>query len=146
MSLTNCEITTVTGAGGPVLTVVADVPASTASALADAVAHRRNALALGEIDSDQAIRVRRAGDLVDRLRPVPDTTMAVLRLDADDLGVVCDALERYLDERDVDSYQPPEERERIAALREARESLRDAQARMMLAGLSAPDEARGLTA
>jgi hypothetical protein len=144
MSLINCEITMVPGPAGPAgatAMVVADVPAPTAAALADAVAHHRNGMALGEIDSDQAIRVRRAGDLVDRLRPAPDTTMAVLRLDSDDLGVVCDALERYLAERDVDSYQPPEERERLGALREARDGLRDAQARLMLAGLSTPDEA-----
>jgi hypothetical protein len=67
--------------------------------------------------------------------------MAVLRLDAADLGVVCDAAERYVAERDVDSYQPPEERVRITALREARDSLRDAQARLMLAALTAHDQA-----
>jgi hypothetical protein len=139
MSLTNPEIAITQGPDGPAPVVLADVPAPTAAALADAVAHRRNGLAMGELDPDGVILVRRAGDLVDRLRPAPDATMAVLRLDSDDLGVVCDAADRYVAERDVDSYQPPEERERITALREVRDSLRDAQARLMLAGLTAPD-------
>jgi hypothetical protein len=139
MSLRNCEIAIDTGPGGPVPVVVADVPAPTAAALADAVAHHRNGLAIGEIDSERTILVRRAGDLTDRLRPSPDAAMAVLRLDAADLAVVCDAAERYVAERDVDSYQPPEERDRITALRDARDGLRDAQARLMLAGLASPD-------
>jgi hypothetical protein len=52
---------------------------------------------------------------------------------------VCDAAEAYVAERDVDGYQPPAERERLAALREVLDSLRDAQARLMLAGLSFDD-------
>jgi hypothetical protein len=140
MSLTNCEILMTEGPDGRSPVVVADVPAPTAAALADAVAHHRNILAVGELDSGGAILVRRAGELVDRLRPAPDATMAVIRLDAGELGVVCDAAERYVAERDVDSYQPPEERGRITALREARDSLRDAQARLMLAGLAAPED------
>jgi hypothetical protein len=67
--------------------------------------------------------------------------MHVLRLDAGDVAVVCDTAERYVAERDVESYQPPDERARITALRETRDSLRDAQARLMLAGLSAGDPA-----
>lgn len=141
MSLTNCEILRTHGPEGDALVVVADVPAATAAALADAVAHLRNALALGTLDAEGALAVRRAGELAERLAPGPAATMAVLRLEGDDLAVACDAAERYVAARDTESYQPPEERARIAALREVLAGLRDAQARIMLAGLNAADRA-----
>jgi hypothetical protein len=136
MSLMNCELVMVEGADGPAPVVVADLPAPAANALADAVARRRDARSVGELDAAGALRLRALSDLADRVRPAPETQMHVLRLDADDLAIVCDAAESYIAERDVDGYQPPPERERLAALREVRDSLRDAQARLMLAGLS----------
>ncbi|HEX2102217.1 MAG TPA: hypothetical protein VHF51_01090 [Solirubrobacteraceae bacterium] len=136
MSLTNCELTMVPGPDGPTPVVVADVPAAAAEALADAVARRRDARALGELDAARALEVRGLSDLGDRLRPAPGAEMHVLRLGADDVAVVCDAAERYVAERDVDGYQPAPERARLAALRDVRDSLRDAQAKLMLAGLS----------
>jgi hypothetical protein len=136
MSLSNCELVMTDGPDGPVATVVADVPATAAEALADAVARRRDALALGELEAAQALQVRALSDLADRLRPVPGAEMHVLRLGAEDTAIVCDAAERYVAERDVDGYQPAPERARLAALRDVRDSLRDAQARLMLAGLS----------
>ena len=136
MSLTNCELVMVPGPDGPTPMVVADVPATAAEALADAVARRRDGRALGELDAAQALEVRALSDLVDRLRPAPGAEMHVLRLGADDTAVVLDAAERYVAERDVDGYQPAPERARLAALRDVRDSLRDAQARIMLAGLS----------
>jgi hypothetical protein len=62
--------------------------------------------------------------------------MHVVRLSGDDVAVVADVAEAYVAERDVDGYQPAPERARLAALRDVRDSLRDAQAKLMLAGLS----------
>jgi hypothetical protein len=136
MSLMNCELVMVEGADGPAPVVIADVPVAAATALADAVARRRDTRAVGELDAAGALDLRALSELADRLRPAPEVQMHVVRLDAGDLGVVCDAAESYVAERDVDGYQPPAERERLAALRDVRDSLRDAQARIMLAGLS----------
>jgi hypothetical protein len=136
MSLTNCELVIVNGPDGPSAVVVADVPAPAAEALADAVARRRDSRALGELEAAQALEVRALSDLADRLRPAAGAEMHVLRLRADDVAVVADAADAYVAERDVDGYQPAPERARLAALRDVRDSLRDAQARLMLAGLS----------
>jgi hypothetical protein len=136
MSLSNCELVIVTGPDGPSALVVADVPAPAAEALADAVARRRDARALGELEAAQALEVRALSDLADRLRPAPGAEIHVLRLSADDVAIVADAAEAYVAERDVDGYQPAPERARLAALRDVRDSLRDAQAKLMLAGLS----------
>ncbi|MEA2289736.1 MAG: hypothetical protein QOD55_1733 [Solirubrobacteraceae bacterium] len=141
MSLINCEIVMTEGPAGRLAVLVADVPATAAGALADAVRHERNARAMGELDSAAVLAVRAISELADRLDPAPGAGMHVLRLDAGDVAVVCDTAERYVAERDVESYQPPDERARITALRETRDSLRDAQARLMLAGLSAGDPA-----
>ncbi|MEA2246732.1 MAG: hypothetical protein QOH46_1261 [Solirubrobacteraceae bacterium] len=141
MSLTNCELVMREGPGGPTPVVIADAPAEAAAALAVAVRHERHRLALGELESDAVLAIRAIGELADGLDPAPGADMHVLRLDAEDLGIVCDAAERYVAERDVESYQPPEERTRITALREMRGGLRDAQARLMLAGLSSEDPA-----
>ena len=136
MSFINCELVMVPGPDGPTPLVVADVAAAAAEALADAVARRRDTLALGELEAAQALEVRALSDLADRLRPAPGVEMHVLRLSADDAAVVADAADRYVAERDVDGYQPAPERARLAALRDVRDSLRDAQAKLMLAGLS----------
>jgi hypothetical protein len=135
VSLRNCELVIVDGPDGPGPVVIADVSAAAAEALADAVAHRRDALALGEIDAAAALELRALSDLSDRLRPPPGAEMHVLRLGPDDAAVAGDAADRYVAERDVDGYQPAPERARLAALREVRGSLRDAQARLMLAGM-----------
>jgi hypothetical protein len=136
MSFINCELVMVPGPDGPTPLVVADVAAAAAEALADAVARRRDTLALGELEAAQALEVRALSDLADRLRPAPGVEMHVLRLSADDAAVVADAADRYVAERDTDGYQPPAERARLQALRDVRDSLRDAQAKLMLAGLS----------
>jgi hypothetical protein len=141
MSLTNCEIVMIEGPAGRTPVVIADVPAEASTALADAVRHERHARALGELDTAAALALRALNDLAGRLDAAPGATMHVLRLDPADVAVVADAADRYVAERDVDSYQPPEERARITALRDVRDSLRDAQARLMLAGLSSEDPA-----
>jgi hypothetical protein len=136
VSLSNCELVMTDGPDGPAPVVVADVTAAAAVALADAVARRRDILALGEIEAARALELRALSELVDRLRPAPGAEMHVLRLGPDDAAIVGDAADSYVAERDVDGYQPPPERARLEALREVRNSLRDAQARLMLADMS----------
>jgi predicted RNA-binding Zn ribbon-like protein len=132
MSLTNCELTLTPS--GP--QVVADAPAAASQALADACTYRRRALTLGALDTDGVLAMRRLGELIDRLTPAPAAAMHVLRLDGDDVAEACAAAAAYVTERDTESYQPPEERARIAALRELQAPLADAQAKLMLAALS----------
>src|SRR4051812_3143668 len=136
MSLLNCELVLAPGPHGPGPVVVADAPAETAAALADAVAWRRDGLALGPLQAADALALRRLSGFEERLRPAPGAERHVVRLDGDDAAAACEALERYVAERDVDGYQPAPERARLAALRELRDPLRDVQARLMLAGLS----------
>jgi hypothetical protein len=136
VSLSNCELVMTDGPDGRKPVVVADVSAAAAEALADAVARRRDVLALGEIEADRALELRALSELIARLRPVPGAEMHVLRLAPDDAAIVGDAADAYVAERDVDGYQPAPERARLAALREVRDSLRDAQARLMLADVS----------
>jgi hypothetical protein len=132
MSLTNCELTFTPS--GP--QVIADVAAVASQALADACAYRRRALTLGALDADGVLAMRRLGELIDRLTPAPAAEMHVLRLDGDDTAEACAAATAYVAERDTESYQPPEERTRIAALRELQAPLADAQGKLMLAALS----------
>jgi len=136
MTLVNCELAFAPGPDGLAPVVVADAAAAAAAALADAVAWRRDALAVGPLEAGGALAVRALSALAERLRPLPGAELHVVRLDGDDAVAACEALERYVAERDVDDYQPAPERARLAALRELREPLRDAQARLMLAGLS----------
>ena len=136
VSLSNCELVMTDGPDGPEPVVVADVTAAAAEALADAVTRRRDVLALGEIEAARALELRALSELVDRLRPAPGAEMHVLRLGPDEAAIVGDAADSYVTKPDVDGDQPPEERARIEALREVRDSLRDAQARLMLADMS----------
>jgi hypothetical protein len=141
MALFNHEIVLTPGPDGPAATVVFDMPAAAAAALADAVGYERDLLGRGALESEDIIRLRALGDLADRLRPQQDGEMAVLRLDADDVARAVDAAERFVALRDVEAYQTPEDRARIAAVRDIVPPLRDVQARLMLADLGASEAA-----
>ena len=141
MTVVNPELVMVDEPGGPVLTAIVDAPASAAAALADAVALERDHLGSGALEAEGILTLRALGELAERLRPPQDAEMTVLRLDAGDVASACDAAEHFLQARDVEAYQAPEDRERIAAVRDLLAGLRDVQARMMLAGLDASDAA-----
>ena len=141
MALSNHEIVLMPGPDGLAATMVFDVPAAAAGALADAVGYERDLLGRGALESEDILRLRALGDLAERLRPQQDGDMAVLRLDADDIARAADAAERFVALRDIEAYQTPEDRARIAAVRDIVPALRDVQARLMLAGLGASEAA-----
>jgi hypothetical protein len=71
----------------------------------------------GSLETDKVIELRAAGALADRLddhRGVEGR--APVRLTADQVRVLIEAVSAYVMERDTETYQPPEERARIAAL------------------------------
>ena len=88
-------------------------------ALRDALAWRRNALARLELqDADTVLVLRALMALEDML----DATSAYdehapLTLTSDQVRALCEIVGAYITGRDVESYQPPEERERIERLR-----------------------------
>jgi hypothetical protein len=88
------------------------------AALADALSwHITRRFQSGELDADAVLDLRAAGVLADRLdehRGVDG--MAPVRVNADHVRVLIEAAWAYIAERDVEAYQPPEERERIASL------------------------------
>jgi hypothetical protein len=141
MGLSNHEIVMTPGPDGLAPMVIFDLPVAAAGALADAVGFERDLLGSGALESEDILRLRALGDLAERLRPREDGEMAVLRLDADDVAQAADAAEHFLALRDVEAYQAPEDRARIAAVREIVPALRDVQARLMLAGLGASEAA-----
>lgn len=137
--ISKCELSVTAGPDGPVYAVVADLPAGVAGALNDALALVRHGRSLAALDAEAALALRTLAELADRMTPPAGVERHVVRLDGDDAAAILGAADDYLEHRDVDGYQPPAERERIARLREALPALRDAQAQLMLAGLSFED-------
>lgn len=140
MSLTNCELLRSPVAGeSPV--VVCDAPARAVRALRDALGHLRRIRYSCQLDAAAVLALRELIDLADRI-PDPDgADMHVLRVSRADAVALADAAALYVAERDTESYQPPQERERIAALRELDAPLRDMLGRLMLAELDAQQPA-----
>jgi hypothetical protein len=90
------------------------------TALADALSwHVTRRFQVGGLDeADAVLELRSAGALADRLdehRGIE--AQAPVRMNADHVRLLIGAVSAYVMERDVDSYQPPEERDRIALLR-----------------------------
>ena len=70
-----------------------------------------------KIEADAVLELRAAGALADRLDEFRGVEgRAPVRLTADQARTLIEAASAYRSERDVDSYQPPEERERLAEL------------------------------
>ena len=70
-----------------------------------------------ELEADAVLELRHAGMLADRLdehRGIEG--MAPVRLNADQVRLLIESAWAYIAERDVETYQPPEERERLALL------------------------------
>ena len=89
------------------------------AALAEALAWRREQVGReGLEDADAVIELRALMTLDDMLGAVvdngPDATVTLKR---DQARLLCQITGAYVTDRDVDSYQPPEERDRIARLR-----------------------------
>lgn len=101
--------------------VVVDVPgvAADVQALRDALAWRRTELSMAELDVDGVLVLRALIALDDRLLAsvVPGIETALLTLSHDDVTTLCELACTYTTLRDVEAYQPEEERDRIARLR-----------------------------
>jgi hypothetical protein len=87
-------------------------------ALADALSwHVNRRFQTDALEAEKVIELRGAGALADRLDEFRGVEgRAEVRLNADNVRMVIEAASAYRSERDVDSYQSPEERERLAVL------------------------------
>ena len=111
------------------------------TALADALSwHVTRRFQTGGLDEAEAVlELRAAGALADRLEQHRGIEgRAPVRVNADHVRLLIGAASAYVMERDVESYQPPEERERIAALRGLVDPLFD-----LVADLDRADEVLG---
>ena len=134
MALAHRELVLAPAPDGPVPIAVFDLSDAHARALADALAYHRRVQFSGPLDADAALALREAtvaGELFSELAPAE---RHVIRLDAGQTALASRAAAFYVAERDGESYQSPEERERLAALNELSEPLRDLVADLRLAG------------
>ena len=105
-----------------------ELTASEAAALADALSFylRRRFGSDGLEMASEALSLRCYSELSDRLQSLSGTGMGGrLVLGEIELRAAREALCFYVAERDVESYQPPEERERLQELRDLSEPLGD---------------------
>jgi hypothetical protein len=106
-------------------------------ALADALSWQVNrSFQTDALETAKVIELRAAGALADRLDEFRGVEgRGPVRLNADQARLIIEAASAYRSERDVDSYQSPEERERLAVLGGAIDPLFD-----LLADLDRADE------
>jgi hypothetical protein len=109
-------------------------------ALGDALAWRREEIGRRGLEEAGAVLELRALMTLDDLLGVsrefgPEATLAFTR---DQARLLCQVGSAYVTERDTESYQPPEERDRIALLRELAGPLMD----LCCEFAAAEDEAR----
>ncbi len=105
-----------------------ELAAVEAAALADALSfYLRRRFVGGELElAAQALSLRCFTELSDRLGTLRSAGVGGrLLLSEEDLRGLREAVCLYLAERDTESYQPPEERERLAELHEINEPLGD---------------------
>ncbi len=111
------------------MTVVCDATFARAEidVLRAALAWKRERLARADYDAADAVLALRAWIGLDDL--LMSTSVfgdeAPLTLTREQALMLCEVAASYVTERDVESYQPPEERERIADLRELSGPLMD---------------------
>jgi hypothetical protein len=125
MLLENREIVVAPGPDGPRPEAVFDLSEAQACAVADALSHhQRTHFGAEALDADQAIALRALSALADQVQELAAAgAHGVLRVGPDDAATLVNAVVAYLDDRDTDGYQPPEERERLAMLHELLEPL-----------------------
>jgi hypothetical protein len=87
-------------------------------ALADALSWQVNRRFQAEsLEAEKVIELRAAGALADRIDEHRDVeAKAPVRVNGDEVRLMIEAVVAYVSERDTESYQPPEERARIAEL------------------------------
>jgi len=121
----NREIVVEPGPEGPRPQAVFDLCDAQASAVADALSHhQRTRFAAEALDADRALELRSLSALADQVQDLAAAGgHVVLRAGADDAAALVRAVVGYLDDRDSDGYQPPEERERLVVLHDLLEPL-----------------------
>lgn len=126
------------------ITVVCDAIAvrGDIDAFRDALAWRRDQLARVEHDATDDVLALRAWMTLDDMLAATDVfgDEAPLTLTREQAQMLCELAASYVTERDVESYQPVEERERIAVLRALGGPLMDCCCEFALA----QEEARAL--
>jgi hypothetical protein len=97
------------------------------AALADALSwHVTRQFQAEALEAEKVIELRAAAALADRLdehRGVD--AKASIRVNGDEVRLLIEAVVAYLSERDTETYQPPEERARLAELSPLLDSLFD---------------------
>jgi hypothetical protein len=88
------------------------------AALADALSwHVTRRFQAGGLETDAVLELRAAGELADRIDEFRDVEgLAPVRVNADQVRLLIEAAWAYIAERDTETYQPPEERARLAEL------------------------------
>ena len=88
------------------------------AALADALSwHVTRRFQADSLETETVLELRAAGALADRIDEHREVEgLAPIRVNADQARLLIEALWAYIAERDVETYQPPEERSRIAEL------------------------------
>jgi hypothetical protein len=88
------------------------------AALADALSwHLNRRFQTDALETDTVLELRAAGAFADRLDEFRGVEgRAEVRMNADQARLLIEAASAYRSERDVESYQSPEERERLAEL------------------------------
>ena len=102
------------------------------AALADALSwHVNRRFQAGALEAETVIELRAAGALADRLDEFRGVEgRAPVRLNADQVRLLIEAASIYVSERDVESYQSPEERARLAELSQLIDPLFDLAAEL----------------
>jgi hypothetical protein len=125
--LLNREIVAVhdAGGGGMRTEAVFDLTSTQVTAVADALAHhRRTRFAGADLSTDDVLHLRALTVVAEQIDALATQDgHAVVRTDAAAAASLAQAVSVYLQERDVDGYQSPEERERLAALRDLADPL-----------------------
>jgi hypothetical protein len=114
--------------------------ANVRGALADALSwYVQRRFQTDTLEAEKVLELRAGGALADRLDQFRGVEgRAEVRLGAAHVRLIIEAGSAYRSERDVDSYQPPEERERLGALGDLIDPLFD-----LLADLDRADEMLG---
>jgi hypothetical protein len=88
------------------------------AALADALSwHVTRRFQAGGLETDAVLELRAAGELADRIDEFRGVEgLAPVRVNADQVRLLIEAAWAYIAERDTETYQPPEERARLAEL------------------------------
>ncbi|MEA2439202.1 MAG: hypothetical protein QOH76_626 [Thermoleophilaceae bacterium] len=94
------------------------VGAEQRAALADALSwHVTRQFQAEALEAEKVIEMRAAAGLADRLDEHRDVdAKASIRVNGDEVRLLIEAVVAYLSERDTETYQPPEERARLAEL------------------------------